>query len=156
MIKLSVIRDNSDTPCPFGLDITKACQVAGESVDKMQAIKDDDSKTAAKNIAILDQNPSPGKCKYAAHLFKDKPKFVDCDYGDTAAGTSKTPFLGSPYYTQTFEGLGMGGSITYPITTDTDGQEYHNIYYGISGFAARAQRRQDRLALLKIIQVLKN
>lgn len=157
MLKLAVIRDNNDSPCPFGLSINQACHIAGDAVDDMEAIDedaDDNSEIIERNIEILEKASEHSKCKYAAHLFKKKPHFVDCDFGDTAAGLSQDgAFTGSPYYTQVFEGVGMGGLLNYPVTNQTDGSEYRNLYYGMTGWAAKRHFRSIlRQGLLKALQ----
>lgn len=145
LIKLAIIRNDDDTLCPFGLPISQACQSAGDSVDNMQVIDEDDDnadKLIELNLTIWAENPEPKRCKYAAHIFKRKPHAVDCNYGDTAAGLSqKGVFVGSPYYTQVFEGLGMAGLLTNPISTDPSGYTTRNLYYGIQGYAAKKQLR---------------
>lgn len=157
MFKLAVIRDDDDSPCPFGLPINQACQIAGDMVDSMQPIdedSDDNSLIIKRNIALLNKNPDPHKCKYAAHLFKKKPHVVDCDFGDTAAGLSQDGvFTGSPYYTQVFEGAGVGGLLNYPVTNQTDGSEYRNLYYGMTGWGSERHFRSIlRQGLLKTLQ----
>lgn len=159
MYKLAVIR-NQDTPCPFGLLITNGCQNAGDSVDDMRLIDDDDDnidEIIQHNIKVFLKNPYPAKCKYAAHLFKNKPSIVDCDFGDTAAGiTPKTPYLGSPYYTQIQNGLGIGGLLNYPMTHDDIGQGYRNMYYGITNWANDNFKTLLRRALIDTLKVLKS
>jgi hypothetical protein len=152
MFKLAVIRDDEDAPCPFGLAITHACYIAGDSIDEMQAIDedaDDNREIVARNMEILEKNVEPKKCKYAAHLFKNKTHVVDCNFGEADAGISQNvSFLGSPYYTQTGEGLGIGGLINYPVTYQTDDAAGRNMYYGMSGWATRKERLLQRKAIL--------
>lgn len=155
--KLAVIRDNEDSPCPFGLPIVQACFTAGDSVDDMEIVTDTQAEkpTIEHNLAILNKNVEQKKCKYAAHLFKNKEHSVDCDFGDTAAGLSQdVSFLGSPYYTQIDKGVGIGGLSNYPVTYQTDGSEYRsNLYYGMYGWASdrqiRSLLRQSLLEVLK-------
>ncbi len=162
-IKLAIIRDNDETICPFGLYIADGCRSAGEAIDKMQPLSDEMSdrqkrQVIQQNIAILHNNESPSRCKYAMRLFPKKPDKVDCNYGDTAAGISKeVSFVGSPFYSQIFNGIGMGGLYNYPVSYQTDGSEYRNLYYGIYGWASnqRLLRSIMRRALLQTLQILK-
>lgn len=163
MFKLAIIRDNEEIRCPFGLPIASACKIAGESVDNMQYINDFDDIDAKQiidnNIIFLSKNPEPKKCKYASHLFKNKPNMVDCDFGDTAAGLNEnTNFLGSPYYSQIGEGLGVGGLMSYPITYQTDGTEYRNLYYGLAEYSSdrRCLKSILRQALLQTLKIDKS
>lgn len=161
MFKLAVIRTDEDSPCPFGLDISQACHTAGESVDEMQPIDpdvDDNQSIINHNISLLEKNPEPNRCKYAAHLFKKKPHVVDCNFGEADAGISQqVSFEGSPYYSQIGEGVGMGGLYNYPVTYHTDGSEYRNMYYGMTGWAAKRHFRSIlRQGLLKALQISKS
>lgn len=151
--KLAVIRDNDDTPCPFGLSISSACRIAGDSIDQMQVIKDvDDPDTdiiRAQNQKILDNNPEPSKCKYTAHLFKKKPHVVDCNWGESDAGLSQdVAFNGSPYYTNVMDGTGIGGFYSYPPVYENDLAPNRNPYFGINQWASRQERRIRRYATL--------
>jgi hypothetical protein len=155
MFKLSVIRNNEDAKCPFGLSIASACHTAGDAMDEMQEIDpdaDNNNDIVAHNMDILDKNVEPKKCKYAAHLFKKRSKVVDCNYGQSDAGIAQQiSFNGSPYYSQVGEGLGMGGTNSYPITYYTDGQEYRNLYYGMTNWATRKERLLKRKVILNQI-----
>lgn len=147
MRKLAIIRDNQTTICPFGLPIAASCKIAGDSVDQMQVIDFDnvDRQVVGRNLEIMHSVSEPGRCKYAARLFKQHPYAVDCDWGDTAAGLSQSiPLMPSPYYTQIFEGLGMSGMYNYPTSYQSDVGMFRNPYYGFQQWAARAERRQIR------------
>lgn len=161
--KLAVIRDNEETPCPFGLSIASACHSVGNVIDKMKPINEDNDDV--QNQAIIKRNlaiwkrsqEQESKCKYAAHLFKKKPHYVDCNYGEATAGISQeVSFSGSPYYSQIGEGVGIGGLYNYPVTNYTDGMEYRNLYYGLAGWASkrewRSLLRQSLLATLSSIK----
>jgi len=153
--KLAVIRENDDIRCPFLLPISQGCRSVGNAIDKMQAVNDDMSdeeqeKIKEQNLIIWGQASEPGRCKYAAHLFKQKPNFVDCNFGQIDAGVSpEVSFSGSPYYTQIGELFGIFGLYSYPLTYHTDGQEFRNLYYGLTGWATREERLMHRVAKLK-------
>lgn len=163
--KLAIIRDNDDVLCPFGLNINADCRVAGDAIDQMTVVPEQDADNQKQiedivnsNKEILYKNPAPAKCKYAVHLFKNKPKVVDCDYGDTAAGVGQNiGFVGSPYYTRTTDGLGMGGLLSYPLTYQSDGTEFRNLYYGLYGWSSvRSKRLMKRQKYLKELSYGKN
>lgn len=155
--KLAIIRSNDDLRCPFGLNISQDCKTVGELIHKMQPIPESASnetrtQIAEQNKELLENSlEEAARCPFASKLFPNKPHFVDCDFGDTAAGLSHdVSFVGSPYYSQIFNGIGMGGLYNYPLTYQTDGQEYRNMYYGMYGWASnRLERCLKRQAILK-------
>jgi len=158
--KLAIIRDNENSPCPFGLPITVACHSVGNAVDKMQVLNFDapDSQIKLENQKIWQDNIENKKCKYAAHLFKNKTKVVDCDFGDTAAGLSQDGiFTALPYYNDLFEGLGMSGLLTYPPAGDGDMPQIRNLYYGMQGWAHKRHFKSIlRQGLLKALHSIKS
>ncbi len=156
MFKLAVIRSDEDEKCPFGLPINSSCRIAGDSVDEMQPIDqdaDDNQPIIDHNMSILEKNPEPRKCIYAAHLFKQKQHVVDCNYGESDAGiTQQVAFNGSPYFSQVGEGIGNGG--LYQGLTDPyyqGGATYRNMYYGLSNWASRKERLLQRKATINHI-----
>jgi hypothetical protein len=154
--KLAVIRDDEESPCPFGLSIVADCASAGDSVDEMEIITDPEEQESAisRNRKLFERNVEPKKCKYAAHLFKNKKHVVDCDFGDTAAGLSQeVSFVGSPYYSQPDGGSGMGRYINPPLMSLPDGMEGGNQYYGnYSWGSARNIRSILRQSLLEAMK----
>ncbi len=162
MFKLAVIRDNDNTPCPFGLSVILGCRTAGDAIDEMQLIDqdaDDNQSVIRHNISLLETNPEPKKCKFAAHLFKNKPYVVDCNFGEADAGISpEVSFNGSPYFSGIGEGIGMGG--LYNGLTDPyyqGGATYRNMYYGVGSWASKRHFRSIlRQGLLKTLQLTKN
>ena len=157
MKKLAVISNS----CPFGLSVNSACKIAADSVDKMQAISDLDpnidsnkkEEIIKQNQAILNQVSEQKPCKYAAHIFPNKPNTVDCDWGDTAAGQSGPTFTGSNYYEQLFNGVGFNGLYAVPPMSGSNDPYYmRNLYYGLSEYASPKQRMQIRIAALKQIK----
>lgn len=142
--KLAVIRENSDVRCPFGLSIPKACHVAGEYVDKMAPLEDlpmetteEEKQLVAKannkllSWALMQDTTEIKTCKYLSSFFKDKSA-VDCNWGDTAAGTpNSAALLGSPFYSRIFSGVGLDGLYSYPIGWYADYNISRNLFYGI-------------------------
>lgn len=105
LVKLAIIRENDEKPCPFGLFIPDGCLMAGCLVDNMTPIEADadnkqiveelpeeDKKTimeANNRVLLLSKEPKI-KCKYANYVFKSNEKDseakVECSFGDNAAG----------------------------------------------------------------------
>lgn len=143
-IKLAVIRDDENTPCPFGLPITFGCRNAGNVIDKMfpieklgiHATEEEKKKVAAANArlltwAVMSSTETPQQCKYAANLFPKKKK-VDCDWNDTAAGqSSEGTLLGSPFYSQVFSGIGLDGMFSYPLGYLADSPLSRQVYFSM-------------------------
>lgn len=142
MKKLALIRNDQETPCPFGLRISSDCKTAGHSVEQMEPLADGNQLILSQNLLLLQQNPEKKQCHYAKHLFPGRPKEVDCDYGDTAAGLP-TPSLQGDSAEQDYKQMGSGPL----VERDIDGTEFHNLYYGIQGYASRSIRRKNRLII---------
>jgi len=85
--------------CPFGLEILKACTTAGDSVKSMSP----DNKE--RNVKIYKIRQTGHKCPFAAQLNVEK-KFVNCSFGDSAAGMGNLEMTqGSPIYPRLWEGF---------------------------------------------------
>jgi hypothetical protein len=143
VIKLAVIRTESESTCPFGLPIPFGCKTAGKMVGKMasfdilgsEATEKEKKKIAAANMKalsyeIMNGGTEPCKCLYASKIF-DKKKAVECNYDDSAPGQSSSPLLGAPFYNQIFTGLGLTGLFSYPIGYYADYNITRNLYNGI-------------------------
>lgn len=154
LVKLAVIRDNDENPCPFGLDIPFACSSAGEYVDRMAPVNilGKDASTKEKELikksnnrllvwAIMQGDEEPSKCKYAAKVFPDKEK-VDCSFGDTGSGETPATFLGSPYYSRNFSGIGTMNMTSIPLGYYVDGDISRNLFYGITSFQSKINKEQ--------------
>lgn len=104
IVKLAIIREMDEKPCPFGLYIPDGCLSAGDLVDNMSAINnsdeisEEDKNTIIKsNNRILMLTDAPKcKCKYANRVFKSEDEHkeakVECSFGDTAAGIGNANF----------------------------------------------------------------
>ena len=128
--------------CPFGLDITKGCKTAGDSIFKMIAIDSDESPEDAREynyrvmLAVsLDQSDASEQrpCVYADLIIESKNS-VDCKYGDSinfgAAGN--IGFQGSPNYAHLYVGNSTNSTNGYPLSYYTDDNP-RTIYYGLVG-----------------------
>ena len=103
IVRLAIIRENEESPCPFGLNIPDGCLKAGKMIEKMVAIADQDLSEEDKNsiiqanmrVLMLSEEPKC-KCKYANFVFKKEESGeegkVECDYGDAGAGLGAVPY----------------------------------------------------------------
>lgn len=132
--KLAIIRGDEVRPCPFGLPILDACKYAGESIHRMAPVmdlKDEEAQKIGKANRLVYAHHKTGKrCPYADKMLEDHNK-VDCDFGDTGAGQQSTPFIGSPLYPQTFQGIGLDGLYGYPLGFYADNNESRNLFFGL-------------------------
>lgn len=117
IIKLAIIRDNTNHVCPFGLHIPAGCGRAGKLVSDMTPVlrvdkdgwdtllikdKNQLSEIIKQNLSVLMwSEEDPQQCIFANFLFDGKPK-VECNYGDEAAGLGHVDFISMPSYTQYF------------------------------------------------------
>jgi len=96
IVKLSVIRENEERSCPYGLPINEACNTVGKFINDMcslEDIKDDTEKEiiAASNkriYAFAKEKDKSEKCKFANVIFDNEK--VECNFGDYAAGLGAT------------------------------------------------------------------
>jgi len=70
IVKLSIVRENGEMQCPFGLPITEACKHVGKLIDNMcsiESIEDDEDKELAvktnNRIFIFEDQSDENKCK---------------------------------------------------------------------------------------------
>jgi len=93
IVKLSVIREEEERSCPYGLPITEACDSVGKAINEMcplEDIEDEREKElvaqANNRIFAFDQEnkEKKGPCKYANVVFDNEK--VECSFGDYAAG----------------------------------------------------------------------
>lgn len=161
-IKLAVIRDNENTPCPMFLPVPFGCKSAGNVIDKMfpieklgiHATEEEKKKIATANSrlltwAVMGSTEAPQQCKYAANLFPGKDK-VDCDWGDTAAGqSSEGTLLGSPFYSQVFSGIGLDSMYAVPFGWIADAPLSRQVFFsmGIYGRDDIDKRELIKLAV---------
>jgi len=152
LVKLAIIRDNNNDPCPYGLSIDFACKNSGEIVNKMfpidawsEATPEDKQKIKEANIRLLIwtlmmKGEQPTQCIYADDLFPDKQDKVNCSYGDTAAGQH----IGS----KMFAGMGLSGMGAIPFAALTENNVMKNTYYGV--LSLHGKNNVDKLVSLAI------
>ncbi len=137
--KLAVIRNNEESPCPFGLSIPNMCQNAGQLVDKLvpldtlgdDATKEELKELAAHNNLIMEDAPKQ-RCKYASEIITSH-KAVQCSYGEGVSNQpGGVPLAGSPFYSKVFEGPGLTGLMSFPQGVESDETTQRNLYYGIT------------------------
>lgn len=145
IVKLSVIRDDNDEPCPYGLKINWACRNVGNHIDSLfplenlgpEAIPEEKQKVAEANVravvwSVMRSGEVPTPCKYAANLFPEKQDKVDCSYNDSAAGQKPNgALIGSPFYPTIFTGIGLDSLYSAPIGYYADFNVSRNSFYGL-------------------------
>lgn len=143
IVKLAVIRDDGNDPCPFGLPIPFGCKYAGNVIERMapldilkEANDRDKKKISAANTrllswALVDSTYEPTRCTYAAKIF-EKQEAVECNYGDTAPGEGQGEAIvrSPPFYSQLFSGIGMHGLYSYPVGYYADYDISRNLWQG--------------------------
>jgi hypothetical protein len=139
IVKLAVIRDNSDRKCPFGLSVPTACKTAGELINKMAPIailgpdasEDEIEDLVDANNTLL-QIEMPGeRCFYAGKIFQDK-EAVECNWTSNAPGVSQESALqASPFYSKVYNNVAYDGLYSYPLGWYADNNISRNLFYGI-------------------------
>lgn len=139
IVKLSVIRENNTTSCPFGLNINSACKTAGHLVEDMTNVsalvdepEDVISRVTEQNLKILNDRGPQGRCLYSSRLFKENPNVVDCNFGDSAAGYLDPMIANIPEFeNQTLSGQNRYTLYTLPFgyVSDSNGDLNTNLYY---------------------------
>jgi len=123
---------NGENSCPFGLPILNACENAGDSVTYMCPIEEapEGSFVDKANKRIYIHYKTDSRCLYASNIIKEK-EAVNCNFGDTGAGTKMPSFSGSSLYPQTFGGVGLDGLYAYPLGFYADNNESRNLFMGL-------------------------
>jgi len=108
MKKLSVIRGDTISNCPYGLKIIDACKDVGDVILTMTPLAsvDDAEQAAKKNLVIYHTQKIGERCPFANEIMEKFNK-VDCSWGDTAAGEGVHYLTPSPLYPRTFIGDGL-------------------------------------------------
>jgi len=141
IVKLAVIRENRERPCPFGLPIADACYNVGKLVDNMvdvSEMEDEEEKRVtikANNRTFMFSKESDGNksekgknvCKYANHIFKDSEEGkVECSQGHYGEGVGNYNATPGPLI-NTYLGVGYNSQYyTVPFNTEFEGI---NRYY---------------------------
>lgn len=134
MKKLAMIRAPGVRDCPFGLPIAVACHNAGDSVERMEPLKDVPKEQRERykksNRRVYRHHKENSRCKYADKIVEEKD-IVNCDFGDTGEGISDFPIRPSPFYPRVFSGLGQSGLFSYPLNHYLDHSESQQLFDGI-------------------------
>lgn len=158
IVRLAVIRTNDEDGCPYQLPVPFACKLAGNMVDRMASLdmlkhsEKEKNKIMQANMrlwtwTLMQSSEEPQPCKYANKLFEDK-KAVDCSYGDTAAGEVQTNTLvGSPFYSQIFQGIGLEGLYSVPLEGLSDYGAARNSYYSLYSLQGEEEIKEVILKL---------
>ena len=151
-----MIRRNDDSPCPYGLPISKACSCIGHAIDRFgQASEnmpgDDVRDLFEVNQLLFKWLETKGKlpsepCKYAGKLFDNKD-VVECNAGTEAAGIHEGNALaGSPLYYKMYSGIGIDGVYSFPLgyyadsTIDSRSGKYNLENPGASYAAEKSKK----------------
>jgi hypothetical protein len=162
MRKLSVIRSNDQTLCPFGLPIPFGCSHVGDFINKMgptNSLGDDSTQSekdhiADANVRLLAWNlakeSETGKCPYANEIMDspsaenpEEKSVVNCNYEDSAPGESSKVYR--PYFQQDFIGVGsFNGINSFPLGMYNDFNSSRNSYYGIYSVQGSADTKAKK------------
>lgn len=111
MKKLSIIREDGATKCPYGLSIISACSSAGNSVSQMQPLNGIDT---SKTDEVIQNNKythltqkSDQRCIYANEILEKFNK-VDCSFGSGKSDLGTEYLSPSSLYPKIFIGEGAG------------------------------------------------
>lgn len=164
IVKLAVIRKNSEQPCPFGLPIPFGCEHAGNTITKMASFSSNDEfsdsdkeQIAEANTRLLAWNLEHSaeescKCPYAATIM-EKHDAVECNYEDTAPGVGQSNIVGPPFYSQVFMTTALNGLYSLPIGYYGDYSASRNLFFGI--YSLQGSPVMDNL-LKKIAEITNN
>jgi len=148
MIKLSIIRDNTGNPCPFGLSIPFACKNAGNIVDHMvpltvlgqEANEEEIKMLSQANQQLFDFQHKSEKCKFSNMIMG---KAVDCTFDTETQGVqSNNAPIGSPFYAKPYGNVSLDGLNVLPIGENRDSNMSRNLYYGIFSLLGSAKKSE--------------
>jgi len=154
IVKLAVLRENDNNPCPFGLPISFACKTAGDLVDKMaytlimgpNTTSRERYMIATANLHLLMYNNPQIRCKFAGKLIETNNDIVECNWDSIVAGShQKGALRGSPFYPKFFSGIGIDGLFSYPLGYYSDDSQSRHRYYGLFGL----EGSEDNEGLIK-------
>jgi hypothetical protein len=151
MKKLATIRDNENSPCPFGLSILFSCKNAGECVNKMAPIEllgkeaDEEEKEilAKANNRVLLMDAPGERCIYMNKDFEDKGK-VECNFGSTAPGIKETPIVASPFYSKVYDNVSLEGLFSLPLGQNSL-SIVNNPYFSQFSIAEEEDGNKDKI-----------
>lgn len=145
-VKLAVIRNNSDIPCPFGLNIPNACKTVGDLIEKMAPKEILGEKPDPEEVhALFEANRnlyawrSPNApCAHSGGIVKNK--MVECNFGSKGIGGAS--FHPAPYYTKVYNNTAYDDLFSYPVGYYADANISRNLYYSIYSLNSEEEREQ--------------
>jgi hypothetical protein len=138
IVRLAIIRTNTEDSCPFGLNVAHGCRNVGDLINKMAPIdslgdeaskEERDAIAKANNRLFMWHNPGQ-RCFFAGKLFADKPT-VECNWHSNAPGITEKGILGAPFYSKVYNNIGLDGIYSYPLGYYADNNISRNMYYGL-------------------------
>ncbi len=158
IVRLAIIRTNTEDSCPFGLNVPYGCRNAGDLINKMAPLNSlgDASKEEKEAIAKANNRlfmwHNPGEhCVYAGKLFPDRP-VVECNWNSNAPGITEKGIVGAPFYSKVYNNIGLDGLTSYPLGYYGDHDISRNMYYGLYSL----QGNKHNIDLIKLALVAKN
>jgi len=138
IVRLAIIRTNTEDSCPFGLNVPYGCKNAGDLITKMaplDSLGDETSKEEKETIAKANNRlfmwHNPGQhCSFAGKLFANKPA-VECNWHSNAPGITEKGIVGAPFYSKVYNNIGLDGIYSYPLGYYADNNISRNMYYGL-------------------------
>jgi len=128
IVKLSVVRENEERSCPYGLPISEACKSVGKFIDDMcplEEVEDETERdlveTANKRILAFARGEDAGKCKFANVIFDNEK--VECSFGDYAAGLGAAPINPGPMV-NTYLDFGF-----FSVPFNSDYKHFNNYFF---------------------------
>jgi hypothetical protein len=128
--KLSVLRSEFGTPCPFGLSVGIGCQNAGDSVAQMQPLEglseDRVERQREHNVAVYSMQGG-GRCIYADSLV-EAADAVHCDFGEPGAAIKDIPSPAISRGPVKYQPGGLAGYYSYPVWSYMDNPYLLDIF----------------------------
>jgi hypothetical protein len=149
LVKLAVIRSDTEARCPFGLSIPDGCSKVGPAIRQMapldtlgeDASDEEKAEITAANNDVFMWLASGERCPYAAKLFEDKD-VVECSW---AAEEGEGSPVGSPFYYKHFSGIGLDGLYSYPTGYYTDNSIDRGMYYGMYSIESTGEKNIEHI-----------
>jgi hypothetical protein len=150
--KEAEIRSDESDGCPFGLEISKGCRLAGMLVENMAPIGimgedstgDEKSEITQANSQLFKWKCPGKRCKFASQLFEGNDSVVQCNWNTRSAGIQEGgAIMGSPYYYKHYSGIGLDGVFTYPLGYYTDNSIDRGMYHGMYSIESPGGEERD-------------
>lgn len=140
LVKLSMIRKEGLSSCPYGLEIPFACLNLGELENKLIPINnelntEDQEKIKNFNLKILKWYTDGKACKFLNKLFKEH-NAVECSFESDG---SEVNLIGSPFYSKYFAGVSLDGLYSVPLGAYVDNSIDRGQYFGMYSIESIAE-----------------